>query len=295
MRATQFITEGATSVLYHKTGIYAALDIISDGEFHMSSVIGNASEQKYAPKGHPYYLSTTRTKTGDYHKWVGSSAVMFVLDGDRISNRYIVKPVDYWERSWQHSPGRSRESEDRIFGRTNTLSTDCVREIHVLLKEQDNRHSEVVRRLLIAAKTRGIKSYLYSDEKAWRLQDQRKTLSPGEARDLLRGHRQEPPYMRRPVRGQGRGENAYGRSDILNWIELIRKQPGMPLSKAADKLRYNIQYYGDHTKQLENDLFNAKKPDDPEYPLVVKLGDWMIKNNIDLRGLSDMLKAKWRR
>jgi hypothetical protein len=293
MRAEQFISEGASSVLYHKTGINAALNIVKSGEFQMSSVLGNPSEEALAPKGHPYYLSATRTKVGDYHRWVGSTAAMFVLDGNRIANHYKVKPVDYWERSWQHSPDRTRESEDRIFGRTNTLPIDCVTELHVLLSEQDERHSETVRRLLIAAKTSGITTYLYSDAKAWRLQDTRKAISPKEASDLLKGHRREPPYMKRPNRGQGRGQDAYGRSSLLMWIELLMKKPGQPLSKGADKIRYNIQYYGDMSGQLKNDFFNAKKPDAPEYPLVVKLGNYMTKNNLDFTKLIDLLKHKW--
>lgn len=318
MRTHEFITEGASSVLYHKTSIYAALTIIKNGEFQMSSTVGNPTEEALAPKGYPYYLSATRTKVGDYHRWVGSSAAMFVLDGNRISNNYRVEPVDYWytdsrniknefgqypkwnevnpeykKSGWQHSPERTRESEDRIFGKTNTLSTDCVREIHVLIAEQDDRHSETARQLLIAAKTSGIATYLYNDAKAWRLQDTRKSITPGEAAELLRGHRREPPYMKRPNRGQGRGDDAYGRSNLLMWIELIKKKPGMPLSKGADKIRYNLQYYGDMSGQLKNDFFNAKKPDSPEYPLVVKLGDYLNKNNLTINDLTDRLKTKW--
>jgi hypothetical protein len=293
MRAQQFITEGATPVLYHKTGIHAALAILKDGNFNMSSVMGNKSESDLAPRGYPYYLSATRTKVGDYHRWVGSSAVMFVLDGDKIAQNYKVKPVDYWERSWQHSPDRTRESEDRIFGRTNTMPTDSITAIHVLLQEQDERHSEIVRQLLITAKTQGIPAHLYSDAKAWRLQDTRKSLKPSEARELLKGHRKDAPFMRRPNRGQGRGQDAYGRSSLLMWIELIMKQPGQPLSKGADKIRYNLQYYGDMSGQLKNDMFNAKKPDSPEYPLVVKLGDYMNKKNMDFPELIDGLKHKW--
>jgi len=293
MRAGQFITEGASAVLYHKTGIYPALEIIKSGEFKLTSAIGNDTEMQYAPKGHPYYLSTTRTKVGDYHRWVGNSAVMFVLDGNKIGQNYKVKPIDYWERSWQHSPDRTRESEDRIFSRDNTLSTDCVREVHVLLSEQDDRHSERVRRLLIASKTAGIDTYLYTDQRQWRLQNKNKAVAPSAVKELLGGHRRESPYMPRPVRGQGRGQDAYGRSNILMWIELVKKEPGQPLSKGADKIRYNLQYYGDMSGQLKNDFFNAKKPDSPEYPLVVKLGNYMTKKGIDFHQLADMLKTKW--
>jgi hypothetical protein len=99
--------------------------------------------------------------------------------------------------------------------------------------------------------------------------------------------------MKRPVRGQGRGPDAYGRSSILAWIELIKKQPGQQLSKSADKLRYNLHYYNDEVCRLKIDFFNAKRPGEAEYPLVVKLGDWMTKHRLDFKDLADMLKAKW--
>lgn len=291
MRITEILVEGATDVLYHKTGVGAALDILKSGEFKLSSSIGNDVESSMAIKGMPYYLSTSRSKVGDYHRYVGDSAAMFVLDGQKIGSKYKVKPVDYWERMWLNNPERTSESEDRIYSKTNTMSTDSVTALHVLLKKQHDIHSETVRQLLIASKTSGIKTYLYTDEKAWRLQDTRKSLKAEQYGDILKGHREDPPYMRRPVRGQGK--SSYGRSHILDWIELVRKQPGQPLSKNADKIRYNLQYYGDASSQLKNDFFNAKRPSDPEYPLVVKLGDYMTKNNLDFKTLADKLKLKW--
>jgi hypothetical protein len=291
MRAQQFITEGATSVLYHKTSVNAALDILKSGEFKLSSSIGNDVESRMAIKGMPYYLSTSRSKVGDYHRYVGDSAAMFVLDGQKIGNKYKVKPVDYWERMWLNNPERTSESEDRIYSKTNTMSTDSVIGLHVLLKEQNDIRSEVVRQLLIESKTSGIKTYLYNDESAWRLQDTRRSLKAADYGKLLSGHRADPPYMRRPIRGQGKSQ--YGRSKILAWIELIKKKPGQELSKDADKIRYDLQYYGDATTQLKNDFFNAKRPNEPEYPLVVKLGDYMNKNNLDFKSMADKLKQKW--
>jgi hypothetical protein len=295
VKIRQIIVEGATSVLYHKTSIYAALIIVRDGKFHMSSVVGNASEEAMAPRGYPYFMSTTRTKTGDYHRWVGSTSAMFVLDGDKISQHYVVKPVDYYTGDLRNAPGRSRESEDRIFGKINTLSIDCVKELHLLLAEQDDRHSEITRQLLISAKTKGIKTYLYNDANSWRLQDTRKSISMAQAAELLKGHvdPKDRPYMKRPNRGIGRGENAYGRSSLLMWIELIMKKPGQPLSKGADKIRYNLQYYSDMGAQLKNDMFNAKKPDSQEYPLVVKLSNYLTKNKLKINDLVEMLKKKW--
>ncbi len=290
MKSTELI-EGATDVLYHKTSVNGALDILRSGEFKLSSSIGNDVEASMAVKGMPYYLSTTRSKVGDYHRYIGDSAAMFVLDGRRIGSKYKVKPVDYWERMWLHNPERTRESEDRIYSKSNTMSVDSVVELHVLLKEQNDIRSEVVRQLLIASKTSGIKTYLYNDEKSWRLQDTRRKLKAADYQSLLKGHRSDPPYMKRPVRGQGKSH--YGRSHILDWIELVMKTPGQPLSKGADKIRYNLLYYGDASSQLKNDFFNAKRPGESEYPLVVKLGDYMNKNGIDFRSLAEKLKVKW--
>lgn len=291
MKIAQILNEGATDVLYHKTSVNAALDILRSGEFKLSSSIGNDVESSMAIKGMPYYLSTSRSKVGDYHRYVGDSAAMFVLDGQKIGSKYKVRPVDYWERMWLNNPERTSESEDRIYSKSNTMSTDSVTGLHVLLKEQSDNRSEIVRQLLIAGKTAGIKTYLYMDESAWRLQDTRRALKATDYQSLLKGHRADPPYMRRPVRGQGKSH--YGRSNILDWIELVMKKPGQQLSKGADKIRYNLQYYGDSTNQLKNDFFNAKRPGENEYPLVVKLGDYMNKNNLDFKSLADKLKQKW--
>ena len=287
----EILIEGATDVLYHKTSVNAALDILKSGEFKLSSSIGNDVEASMAIKGMPYYLSTSRSKVGDYHRYVGDSAAMFVLDGRKIGSKYKVRPVDYWERMWLNNPERTSESEDRIYSKSNVMSTESVTELHVLLKQQRDNTSEIVRQLLIASKTSGIKTYLYNDESAWRLQNKRKALQAKDYSELLKGHRAEPAYMRRPVRGQGKSQ--YGRSAILDWIELVMKKPGQQLSKGADKIRYNLQYYGDSTSQLKNDFFNAKRPGENEYPLVVKLGDYMTKNNLDFKSLADKLKSKW--
>ena len=44
MRANEFITEGATSALFHYAGITSARDILRDGVFKLSSTTGNPSE-----------------------------------------------------------------------------------------------------------------------------------------------------------------------------------------------------------------------------------------------------------
>jgi hypothetical protein len=130
---------------------------------------------------------------------------------------------------------------------------------------------------------------LYIDEAAWRLQDTRKTVPVSQAGDLLSGP-QSAGRMQRPMRGIV----GHGRNSMLDWIEIIKKQPGQPLSKTADKLRYNIQYYGDMTGQLKNDLFNAKKPGSNDYELAGKLVAYLTKNKLTPEQLTDQLIQKWK-
>lgn len=310
MNSKEILLERASDIVYHYTSLTNSLSILSSGVFKLSPASGTDVEQQYAPKGYPYFLSLSRSKVGDYHRWVGDSAVMFNLDGRILSNNYPIKPIDYWysgktpeklkkgewskidpldKRSmWQYSPERSRETEDRLFSKENTVPIDAVTSIHVLITEPDERRSPITRKVLLAAKLRGIRAYLYDNKDSWRFQDISKALETDKFSKFLSGV--EPKkYYRRPVRGI----NDYGRSSLLNWIELIKKTPGQKLSKSADKLRYNITYYGDQSNMLKNDIHNARKPDSDEYDLAVKIINYMNKNNLDINSMVDQIKSKW--
>ena len=279
------LDEGATSVLYHYTGTPSALRILQSGEFELSSVTGNKSEEQYAPKGYPYFFSTTRSKVGDYHRYVGTGGVMFVLDGNWFSQRYPVKPIDYWERAWQHSPDRTRESEDRVFAKDPTIPINGVRAVHVLLKEQSETRSPETRKILILAKKAGIPTYLYTDEKAWRLQDNRNALNVKQAAPVLKG--QEPSRITRQYR-----------DSLEDWLELIYKKNKGELSERADKLRYTLVYYGSRypteDQNLSVDMSNARKPGSSGHETAIKLIDYMRKNGIKSTvDLKNALVEKW--
>ncbi|MSX56097.1 MAG: hypothetical protein F2772_11260 [Actinobacteria bacterium] len=287
MRATEFITEGATSVLYHYCGTNAAWKILKSGNFLLSNVTGNFSEKQYAPPGYPYFLSTSRSKVGDYHNYTGSSAVMFVLDGNWLGSRYKVGPIDYWERSWQFTPNRTRETEDRVFSKTPEISTECIRAVHVLLKENMENRSPEVRQILIMAKTRGLPTFLYRDEKAWRIQDTRKAIQPSQSGDLLKGQ-EYSGKMYRP-----------GRNLMDPWMELIYKSNKQDLSPDAEKLRHNLVYYGKNhpfdDQNLGVDMSNARKPSSgADYDSANKLTDYMRRNKYpDTVALKTALVKKW--
>jgi hypothetical protein len=285
MRIRELLHEGATDVLYHYAPTRAAAQILADGEFRLSRATGSV-EQQYAPPDRPYFLSTTHSKVGDYHRYTGTSGVMFVLDGRWFNSRYQVKPVDYWDRAWLNNPTRTSESEERVFSREPTIPIAGVVGMHVLLKEQDDFRSPYTRKILLNARRLGIPVHLYQDESAWRLQDVRKSIAPSAASELLKG----PEHIRR----QSRPETRY----LEPWIELMYKKSRGELSPKAEKLRYNLVYYGlrhaTDDSGLGNDLSNARKPDSADWQLGDKIIQFMrankLKTPVDLKNL---LAKKW--
>ena len=284
MRAIEFLIERATDVLFHYTGIRAGLKILQSGNFELASVTGTKSEEQYAPPGYPYFLSLTRTITGDYHRWVGSGAVMFKLNGDWFNSRYIVKPIDYWERAWLHSNGtRTRESEDRVFSKEPTIPITPVTEVHVLLKEQNEYRSPETRQILITAKQQGLPVFFYTDEAAWRLLDKRKALTPTQGREVLRGPQ--------PA-GNSRKPTDY----VKPWIELITKNDEAHLSERAKRALKTMRYYGNaHEDQnLSVDLSNARKPDSGDRASAVWIIKYMQDNNFkSTLELKNAISDKW--
>jgi len=291
MRAAELLTERATGVLYHYTGTAAAMKILRTGQFELASVVGTKSESDYAPKGHPYFLSLTRTTLGDYHRYVGTGGVLFKLNGDWFNSRYIVKPVDYWNGAWLHSDGtRTRESEDRVFSRESSIPIAAITEVHVLLKDQDEFRSPYTRQIMILAKQQGIPVYLYTDEKSWRITDKRNTLKPSQAKSLLKG-KPNPGYSRKPT------------DYVKPWLELIEKDREEYLTDRAARLLKTLlwYHYPDNDQNMSVDLSNARKPDSGDRESAVKLIKYMqdhgYKSTIDLKNditekWNNIMKAK---
>ena len=286
------LDESLSRVVYHYTGIYPALKILTSGEFELSSTLGSG-EQQYSPKGYDYFLSTTRTKTGGYHAIVGSSAVLFVLDGNYYNQKYPSKSIDYWgNRDPSQSYGRSHEAEDRLFSKTPSIPIAGVTALHVLVKEDSEPHTKAyARKVMISAKQQGIPAYLYDDEKAWRSLNTTQTVSVG----LLKGQE-----------SQGRNGRRH-RGYLMPWMEVLQAKELSQLSnKGRDivrQLRRSLEnvklgYKKDRdevARRLDNEMNNARKPNsgaDREH--AVKIISFMRKNKLQTTtDLIDLLSKKW--
>jgi hypothetical protein len=290
MRAGEFVTESLSRVAYHYTNISSANKILKSGQFELSAAPGSI-EQQYAPPGKPYFLSTTRTKLGDFHRSRNASyGVIFALDGNWFNQRYRSGPVDYWgNRNPTATSHRGHEAEDRVFSAEPTIPIDGVTAVHVLANRDMSmpNYNAIVRSILIAAKARGIPAYFYEDVEPWLNLDTRHT---GDV-SWLKGREHVSTYF--PARGKLRPHY------LEHWIELMMKNDQSQLSGKADQMRYSLNYTYDKkdaVAALANEFANARKPDSgPERDAVVKILAYMRQHKLNtISDFVNHMAAKWK-
>jgi hypothetical protein len=112
----QFLEETVTDIVYHITDLESAAKILETNKFLTSISRGedmeNPSSTKMS-KGKQYYFSVARSTMSSYFKEFHSPAVIFVLDGNKLSQRYKGIPVDY-NSSLRFKHHSFDEMEDRI-------------------------------------------------------------------------------------------------------------------------------------------------------------------------------------
>lgn len=304
MRLFDLLTEAVSSVVYHYTNLDAASKILTTGQFALSSTLGSI-EEKYAPKGYPYFLSTTRTRRGGYHSnAIGDGAAMFNLDGNYYNQRYKGGPIDYWGDR-HNDYGRTAEAEDRIFSKEPTMPIGGITSVHIFVKPLNpatvpgssndkwardslSSYGARARTALLAAKKAGIPAYLYEDRTGWVNQDPKARIAITGSRETLRG--QIPMY----------NPSHPPRQWMAKWLELIYKDSTAALSKenASDlhSLVYDDPYWlKEMIASLASDLSNARKPSaGADREVAVKIISYMKRNG--LHTVSDFilaLRKKW--
>lgn len=164
MRITDFM-EGFTDTVYHVTTPHNAYQILSNDEFKLSYKINNGTDQ--AMTGNKmYYLSTTRSRHGNYHRhW--TVMVMFELDGRGLGRNYKSVPVDYWNYDTYEINNDSDEMEDRLVTNKPTIpALKYIRKCYILLEPQGrNEYSFEVYRMCRKNK---IPVFVYDDKKEFK-------------------------------------------------------------------------------------------------------------------------------
>lgn len=282
MRIAELISEAISRTVYHYTAVGDATRILESGVFELSSAFGSSAEEELQPPGYPYYLSTTRTPLGDYHRHVLHDGVLFVLDGEWFNRRYRGEPVSYYNTGYGHKP-RQREAEDRVFSRQPTIGIGGIREIHVLERSPaiPRITSGAARRLLILAHRRGIPAFFYDDAKHWKILSRHRAVRPGKPHRL--------PPLNPPAQRE---------SPLTRWLELIHKDRVDRLTDPArvllhDLLNSGSAYWDDH--HLSDNMDDGRKPRSPNRKHAVRIIDYMQSQRLrTLRALVLHLISRWR-
>lgn len=285
MRPHEILTESLSRIAYHYSTVYSAATILETGKFQLTSMVGSDSDKLSPTIKTPYYLSTTRSKTGGYHSSVGKSAAMFVLDGNWFNDHnYVSKPVDYWgDRDTIKFPSSSgSEAEDRVFSKSPTIPIDGVLAVHIYVspKAEDLTKARA-RQALISAKKRGIKAYFYTDPTAWKLQDTRKVADVS----VLTG------------KDTSRGYVSTHRGFLMPFMELLFSTDRTQLGDKAKSILNNLDrgVTPSTVRSLKADFSNARKPNaGTDRKHAVKITDFMRNHNLGtLTELVDYISKKW--
>jgi hypothetical protein len=130
--------------LYHFTDVGNIENIINHGlKFHKD----NSELEKYKNK---FYISTTRSSNPEFIEY-GNFDAKIILDGDKISNKYKIKPINV-ERVWGTYDDFDQNDidskigqyfEERIYSNTNSnLSPQYIKKIEIYPSNQLSNKEE---------------------------------------------------------------------------------------------------------------------------------------------------------
>jgi hypothetical protein len=294
--------ESVSSIVYHATRLYNAAQILADARFRLAASSGTDTERNLQKGNKPYYLSTTRSKVGDYtlHQFY-KDGVVFVLNGDWFNHNYKGGPVDYWghnSKMWRGDiagqgglKGRYSEMEDRVFSDQPFIPLpknpkDLIKAVHILYKpDNDTRRNQYMRILLTKAKQLGIPHYVYEDDAAYVLQDTRKAIPL--TSEFIKS------LANPEIQKIGTGWTDRMKSDYLKgWREIYYAKDKVSLSKEGKRTADKVLYYlKDAYSGLSADIHNVKAKADPGLVKLIKIFKKMGVSSSNQ--YVDAMRAKW--
>ena len=292
------LDEGITDVVFHKTRLDLAADILDSNKFMTSVAFGTPADKEHN-KGKLYYFSTMRSPTGDYSPSL--PAVTFGLDGRKLGERSKAAAVDYWGPNFP-----TDEMEDRVLTDEPYLSpaTKYITGIHVGLPISDKYRKmratrvEEAEAIDAAAERLGIPVYFYTSEKTYSILNKTKRLTLDQWKEAFKeaGSELDEPwgYESRPYKSSLL-------ADVAQMIQGFESGNVDNIEKGYQTEWYNIKYDSQWGKglsgrasQLQVAIHNAKaNPDERD---VVNLIAQKVKKLGGLQELTNWIQQeikKW--
>lgn len=242
MRLHDIILESPSAIIYHFTTFNNAISILRNNTIGLSPFIAKQTEQNIIDTNKIFYLSTTRSKLGEYGR-NNTFMIAFVLDGNKLKNNFQSKSVDYWGNP------KLSEMEDRLLS-NNAYIKDANRyitRIDVYASEQYmNSKKYNIQALVQVANSIGIDVKVYT-----RVQDFNLSKNPLNNDDLM----QDSDEVNIPDVKSSMG------TYIIPYINALK---GVNLEdKGTSELIYKIKNYPyDLLSRLRVDLHNANNSDE---------------------------------
>jgi hypothetical protein len=110
---------GISDIVFHATSTSKLVSMLRTGELQLtpSNAIGADSNVHSAA----FFLSTTRSRQGHYHRDNSSNSALLQLDGRKLAANFKGGAVDYWGPEYRKRDPSRNEMEDRIFSNKATL------------------------------------------------------------------------------------------------------------------------------------------------------------------------------
>jgi hypothetical protein len=274
-------SESGSSVLYHKTGIQNAIDILKTQKLELTPT-GRSSVETNMNRSYSYYMSFGRTSTAKYNK-MSTFRVQMVFDGSTLATRHKITAVDYWGEDYRKHAGGEYEQEDRLLSDKPVLKLIGLVEMHCLLSDKmpDNQRRQV-RALALLAKRTSTKLYVYTNEKAAQRM-QRSASLPLAALNL----KTDEPIKRWRERPERRDSGAHA------VVELLLKKQGQQLSEHADRYLRYIRY-GEFTTQYSIVLGNFLTGSEKERARIQDLISLTKKLRLqNAQEVANYIKKRW--
>lgn len=268
-------TVAATSVLYH--GTHNVLDILRDKVFRLKPAEGTDAEERFSDTKNTYYLSMMRSPTSRYNR---HGYALIELDGNKLANRYKIKPVDYW------GYGQSgKELEDRLLSPVQEIGIQAITAIHIPVDKYKD-WPNMLFKTTVLAKRLGIPVYFYNGNVI-------------KSTHVSKRIKYVPKLVEKPVALPGTGIEAepdrrsqYKRRPSTNaWLTLGQRPVNQYL---RERFSYQLSSLWNHqslTEKIKADLFN----DRTSFPKAAgQFVQYLRQNKWTIPEFANYLYQKWK-
>lgn len=162
------LEEGISPIVYHNTSVKNLFNILATNKFMLSCSELDGLDSHFNATA-PFFLSTSRTRTGSYRKANFPFAAFITLNGRRLAQNYKGVAVDFYgkrDKSRTHHHDEF-EQEDRILSKTNTITNFSSYMIRIELFSKTGLTLTEKERELLYDLSKNIPVYIYRDEQSF--------------------------------------------------------------------------------------------------------------------------------